>query len=143
MRFKARQGPFGRPAFAALIDKMPSYCLWQQFGSHLPHLQWFAVRILSMVASASAPERFFSKLKWVKSLRRNRLSAEKVKRLLWVHYNMALLERARSLDYAEYPGMDTLAMSLLEDQLLALEIDEDELVEATVVEEEEEEGEEL
>jgi len=96
-----------------------------------------------MVASASAPERFFSKLKWVKSLRRNRLSAEKVKRLLWVHYNMALLERARSLDYAEYPGMDTLAMSLLEDQLLALEIDEDELVEATVVVEEEEEGEEL
>ena len=72
MRFKAKQGAWGMEHVVKNFDHMPAYSCWQMYGASLPHLQWFATRILAMVIGAGAPERFFSKLKWLKSPLRNR-----------------------------------------------------------------------
>ena len=71
---------------AEKVDSMPAYSFWLLYGSGLMHLQWFAVRILAMVTGAGAPERFFSKLKWMKCTRRNRLSQGKIDKILQMHY---------------------------------------------------------
>ena len=44
---------------AMQANNMPAHTFWQMYGSRLVHLQWFAVRILSMVTGAGAPERLF------------------------------------------------------------------------------------
>ena len=96
MRFKAKQGAWGMEHVIAHFDNMPAYSCWQMYGSQLPHLQWFATRILAMVIGAGAPERFFSKLKWLKSPLRNCLSHAKTTKLLRMHYNLKLLARAKT-----------------------------------------------
>ena len=51
--FRAKQGMFGRQSVDRMIDKMPSYQWFQQFGAGVPHLQYFAVRILAMQSVCS------------------------------------------------------------------------------------------
>ena len=94
------------------------------YGAGLVHLQWFAMRILAMVTGAGAPERFFSKLKWMKDSGRNRLSHTKTEKVLRLHYNMRLIERAKKLDVICSRPRNTLKDSLVKDILDAVEVED-------------------
>ena len=121
-----------------MIDKMPSYQWFQQFGAGVPHLQYFAVRILAMQSGGAAPERFYSKLGWIKSKTRNRLGHKKTEKLLFVNLNLVLKHKIQSLDYEEAAKVHhTLDESLLDDAgvdiepMQLLEEHEDEAGDAT------------
>ena len=109
---------------ACKVNTMPAYSFWQMYEAGLVHLQWFAVRILAVVTSAGAPERFFSKLKWMKDSRRNRLSHMKTEKVLRLHYNMRLLERAKKLDIICSRPRNTLKESMVKDMLDAVEVED-------------------
>ena len=122
--YRAKKGVFARPKTITMISQLPSYQFFQQFGAAIPHLQWFAVRILAMSSGAGSPERFYSKLGWIKNHRRNRLGKQRTEKLLWVHLNILLQRQLEDVDQAfEERYVDTLNDSLLSDDLEAVVID--------------------
>ncbi len=69
---------------------------WKADGTDWPLLQDLAIRVFSMAASAAASERNFSTFGFVHSKLRNRLGAEKVKKLVYIKTNASQLEGASS-----------------------------------------------
>lgn len=63
-------------------QRMPSWKWWQTYGRPWPHLRWFAMRLLSMVAAASACERNWSAYEWIHSKKRNRLGVTRAEKLV-------------------------------------------------------------
>ena len=119
--FRAKQGCFASPVAWRMANDMPSYQWFQQFGASVPHLQWFAVRILAMVSGGAAPERFYSKLGWIKNTKRNRLGHAKTEKVMWVHLNLALKKKLHDTDYLEEKATHTLDDSLLTDAGVEIE----------------------
>ena len=54
-----------------------------------------------MVSGGAAPERFYSKLGWIKNAKRNRLGHAKTEKVLWVHLNLALKKLLKKLHGGE------------------------------------------
>ena len=120
--YRAKQGLFARDTVSSMIDKMPSFQWFQQYGASVPHLQWFAVRILAMQSGGAAPERFYSKLGWIKNKRRNRLGHEKTEKLLFVHLNLVLKHKIEKLEFEEATKVHhTLGESHLDDAGIEIE----------------------
>jgi hypothetical protein len=66
---------------------------WAIYGTDAPNLRRIAMRVLSSTASASGCERNWSTFNLIHSKRRNRLGAERLNDLVYVHYNMRLRMR--------------------------------------------------
>ena len=94
-RFRAKVGVFAHKTTIDMIGTIPSYQWWRQYGGCVPHLQWFAVRVLAMVSSSSGCERVFSKLGWIKNKRRNRPGQKLTEKSIYVHYNLAPERRVK------------------------------------------------
>ena len=76
-----------------------------------------------MSSGAGSPERFYSKLGWIKNHRRNRLGKQRTEKLLWVHLNILLQRQLEDVDHAfEERYVDTLNDTLLSDDLEAVVI---------------------
>ena len=63
---------------------------WNLYGSSAPNLKTIAVKILSQTASSSGCERNWSTFGLIHSKQRNRLGHERLRKLVFVHYNMRL-----------------------------------------------------
>ena len=63
---------------------------WSNFGYEVPrlHLQAFAIKVLSQCVTASPCETNWSLYEWIVNKRRNRLSVEKQKNLVYVNANL-------------------------------------------------------
>jgi hypothetical protein len=61
------------------------------FGGY-PHLQMLAKKYLSAPASSCESERLFSTARFIMSDLRNRLSGENLRKLLFLHHNLSLIE---------------------------------------------------
>jgi len=73
------------------------YCIWISWkndtcckGHKYPDLQYFAKRIVSQCMSSSGCERNWSTFALVHTKLRNRLSYDKLHKLVYVHYNLKL-----------------------------------------------------
>ena len=64
---------------------------WQSDCGHWGMLQDIAIRVFSMSSSAAASERNFSLTGFIHNKQRNRLSDEKVKKLVYIKTNAAQL----------------------------------------------------
>ncbi|KAL0214888.1 hypothetical protein P9112_007072 [Eukaryota sp. TZLM1-RC] len=82
---------FGRPLALAGREKenFNAMVWWQQFGYDAPELQKLALQVVSQFVSASAVERLWSLHDWIHSKRRNRLTEERVKKLIAVYNFLA------------------------------------------------------
>lgn len=60
---------------------------WQVDGKAYPNIRKVAIQVFSMATSSAASERGFSAMSFVHSKLRNRLSAEKVKKLIFIKNN--------------------------------------------------------
>ncbi|KAL0211061.1 hypothetical protein P9112_009359 [Eukaryota sp. TZLM1-RC] len=78
---------FGRPLSLAGREKenFNAMIWWQQFGYDAPELQKLALQVVSQFVSASAVERLWSLHDWIHSKRRNRLTEERVNKLIAVY----------------------------------------------------------
>ncbi|KAL8140039.1 LOW QUALITY PROTEIN: hypothetical protein V2J09_006060 [Rumex salicifolius] len=86
-------GLFGRSiAMRARKTKSPAEW-WKTYGFVTPSLQKFAISILSLTCTATGCERNWSVFQQLHTKRRNRLSQSRLKDLIFVKYNMALIRR--------------------------------------------------
>lgn len=60
---------------------------WESFGDEVPELRLFAMKVLSLICSASACERNWSTFNQVHTKKRNRLSTSKMNSLVYIMYN--------------------------------------------------------
>ena len=82
------------------VDKNTSPAAWwNMFASDTPHLQQLALRIVSQCASSSGCERNWSTFALIHMKVRNRLSQEKLHKLLYVNYNLQIRMRDVSWTY--------------------------------------------
>ena len=71
-----------------------------------------------MIGNTHSAEGGFSKLKYLKHSRRNRLTQQRTVDLMWVQSNLALKEKIRDVNYMETLVRQNLYESLLQDELL-------------------------
>ncbi|XP_052203350.1 uncharacterized protein LOC127808780 [Diospyros lotus] len=91
--YKNAEGLFGMEMAKRKRNKKAPAEWWRFFGLSTPNLQKFAVRVLSLVCSASSCERDLKIFKRLHSKRRNRLAQERLNDLVFVKYNRALMRR--------------------------------------------------
>ena len=93
------EGKFSRPMLWAAAKSNDAWRWWKSFGSHCPELQSVAIKVLSLVATASSCERSWSTFDFIHSKRRNRLTAARANDLVYCFSNLRL--RDREADRAE------------------------------------------
>ncbi|KAI3690942.1 hypothetical protein L2E82_49155 [Cichorium intybus] len=69
---------------------------WATYGSSAPHLQKFAIRVLSLTCSATSCERNWGVFQHLHTKKRNRLAQERLNDMVYVKFNRALRRRYRS-----------------------------------------------
>ncbi|GAB4826523.1 hypothetical protein Ancab_039985 [Ancistrocladus abbreviatus] len=80
--------------------EMDAKSWWLLYGVYTPKLQDLVVRLLGQVSSSSCYERNWSTYSFLHSLRRNKITPQRVEDLVFVHTNLRLLAR-RSPSYME------------------------------------------
>ncbi|KAL6596062.1 hypothetical protein ACP70R_047426 [Stipagrostis hirtigluma subsp. patula] len=91
--FKNALGLFGMQSAILTRTKKSPADWWDSYGDDCPELQRFAIRVLSLTCSSSGCERNWSAFEQVHSKRRNRLHQAKMNDLVFVMYNLKLMER--------------------------------------------------
>ena len=72
-------------------------------GGTLPELRELATRVLAQPVGAGAGERNWSTYGFLVDKRRNRLSVDRGRKLVYAHLNVRLLRKVRTVDYhSEY-----------------------------------------
>jgi hypothetical protein len=78
---------------------MPAYKWWASWGATLPELREVAMRALAQPMGAGAGERNWSTYGFIVDKRRNRLSVDRGRKLVYAHLNVRLLRKVRTADY--------------------------------------------
>ena len=99
--FRSSQGIFARPVAKAAASTMPAHQWWHSFGSGVPELQRFAIRVLSQTATSSAAERNWSLFGFFQNKRRSRLNPKTIEKMVYIHANTRLMDKVEEVDYVE------------------------------------------
>ncbi|CAM0151699.1 unnamed protein product [Urochloa decumbens] len=108
--FRECHGRFNRPTARAGALSMSPTDWWFQFGGEVPTLQKYALHIVSQCVSSSRCERNWSTFALVHTKIRNKLSYDKLHKLVYVHYN--LKERIQEKTVQQQKEVDPCAMML-------------------------------
>jgi hypothetical protein len=84
-----------------MLENRAKTCIqyWLVDGASYPTLRDVAINVFSMVTSSAASERGFSAMGFVHSKLRNRLSTEKVEKLVFIKNNAPQLTEQASIDW--------------------------------------------
>ncbi|XP_075512623.1 uncharacterized protein LOC142548185 [Primulina tabacum] len=93
--FTEQIGEFGSPLAKMAVKKSLPAEWWNEYGEEAPHLRKLAIKVLSQTCPSSGCERKWSTWSLIHAKLRNRLTIEKLYKLVYVHYNMRL--RVRNL----------------------------------------------
>ncbi|KAL0224697.1 hypothetical protein RCL1_002609 [Eukaryota sp. TZLM3-RCL] len=97
--FKTQIGVLGRSMCIQAAEENEGYKWWATYGSACKELHRVAQRLLAQVSSASACERNWSEFEAVHSKTRNRLKAQKLKKLVFIDHNEKLVKKVLSVDF--------------------------------------------
>jgi hypothetical protein len=98
VRFRNRQGIFGREMILSAAKDMPPYSFWDAFGSETPELQRVAMKICAQSTSSSACERNWADYDFVHNKRRNRLQPGRAEKLVRCFSNLRLFQLRDKVD---------------------------------------------
>ena len=93
---------FQMPLVQSSAQRSDPVAWWNQNCSEIPHLQYVAVRILSLACANSAAERNWSLHGFLFSKSRNRMSFQLQKQLVNVHSNLKLKRKLRDKEATDY-----------------------------------------
>ena len=91
LHYKQKKGLFSRAEAPGFHNQPMKY--WHLYGSETPVIQDLAITLFSQVTSASACETNWSAFEYVYSKRRNKLSTDKARKLVYVHSKLKLLHQ--------------------------------------------------
>ncbi|KAL9680700.1 hypothetical protein QQ045_012479 [Rhodiola kirilowii] len=86
-------GSFGDPDAIKRRYTMDPTGRWVNFGTRVPLLQGFAIRLLGQPTSSSCAERNWSSYSFINSAKRNKLHPKRAEDLVFIHNNLQLLSR--------------------------------------------------
>jgi len=110
--FRLQKGCWQRAVVQNAMSNTSAHAFWTLLGSRAPELQSLAIQVLSQVSSASACERAWSAYAFIHDKKRNRLTASRASKLVWVFSNLRLVKSMQSLDCKEqFPEWDGLSDS--------------------------------
>jgi hypothetical protein len=93
--YKSRMGDFRLEMVQESACTLLASAWWRSYGSAIPELRYFAIRILDEVISSSASERNWKDFKHIRSKIRNRLSLDSTKKQVIVAINLRLKDLQR------------------------------------------------
>ncbi|KAL4567756.1 hypothetical protein LXL04_023349 [Taraxacum kok-saghyz] len=97
-RYRNAEALFGLPlAVRHRTTKSPADW-WASYGSSAPNLKKFAIRVLSLICSATSCERNWSVFQHLHTKKRNRLAQARLNDMVFVKFNRALNRRAKDKD---------------------------------------------
>ncbi|XP_058223526.1 uncharacterized protein LOC131333175 [Rhododendron vialii] len=100
LKYKNKEGGFGRPlaamGCATNNDSYDPVGWWSNYGNHTPNLKRMATRILSLTSSSSGCERNWSTFEGIHTKKRNRLDATRLNNLVYVQFNVKLINNKRN-----------------------------------------------
>ncbi|RWR71850.1 hypothetical protein CKAN_00003400 [Cinnamomum micranthum f. kanehirae] len=102
--YTQRRGGFADPLAMRAIGKMPPADWWTNFGEDTPMLRKAAARILSQVTTSSNYEKNWSTFSLIHTKSRNRLTMQKLNKLVYYHYNLKLRNRTRERRASDDPN---------------------------------------
>ncbi|XP_031282661.1 uncharacterized protein LOC116141281 [Pistacia vera] len=118
--------------FLDVVDNKAS--AFKTYGYSTPHLQQFAIKILSQTSTSSGCERNWSVFKRIHTKRRNRLEHQRLNDLVFIHYNLRLKNRMcykkSSCDPIDYESIDKTEFWIANDEQEGDEFNLDELEQA-------------
>lgn len=91
--FSSEAYPFNQPHIIAARDDEEPIIWWANYGSSTPHLQSLAFKLLSQPASSSCCERNWSHYDNIQTVKRNRLTSERARDLVFCHNNLRQVAR--------------------------------------------------
>lgn len=91
--YKSSVGDWTSPTAVMNASSMPGHLWWEEYCSDLPLIQRPAMRVLAQCSSSSSCERVWSTFEFVHSKKRNRLTSKRLNDLVFVHYNLRLLQQ--------------------------------------------------
>jgi hypothetical protein len=121
MAFRDREGSFGSEDAGDDADSCPAYQWWGMYGGAHPELTKVAKKVLSQPTSACSCERNWSSYDYIHNTRRNRLTAERARDLVYVFTNGRLVEKIGKDDGAQFIDWD-------EEEEMEEEAEEEEVV---------------
>ncbi|XP_066345436.1 uncharacterized protein [Miscanthus floridulus] len=95
-KFQSREGPFSKKLARTFenFDYNPGKTSWWWlYGTETPALQKMATRILSLTASSSGCERNWGGFDGVHTKKRNRLTVDRLNKLVYIQFNNRLLNK--------------------------------------------------
>ena len=96
-QFHNKEGLFGDPWIIDAIPKMTRASWWKEYGSQTIELQHIATRVLSIASSSGTCERNWAAFDFIHSKRRNRLKPSRAADLVYVFFNMKLVNRSTNV----------------------------------------------
>ncbi|KAF8065964.1 RNF32 [Scenedesmus sp. PABB004] len=106
MAFRNGEGSFGQDLAKAVAPITPAHQWWETYGQAWPEAQRVAVRVLSQVASASSCERAWSAYDFIHNKRRNRLTPQRARDLVYVFTNTRLATKISAEGGEQFHGWD-------------------------------------
>ncbi|XP_059309941.1 uncharacterized protein LOC132061087 [Lycium ferocissimum] len=97
-KYKRVDGTFGKESAITARDRLSLVEWWLQYGNHVPVLQKFAVKVLSLTCSASGCERNWSIYEHIHSKKRNRLELKCLNDLVYIKCNRRFKRRYKARD---------------------------------------------
>ncbi|RWR73192.1 hypothetical protein CKAN_00144800 [Cinnamomum micranthum f. kanehirae] len=88
-------GSFGTPTARRAIMKSFPAEWWLNYGESAPILRKIAMKVLSQTTTSSNCERNWSTFSFIHTKVRNRLTMQKLNKLVYIHYNIKLRNRQR------------------------------------------------
>ena len=94
--YREKRGLFSTDAASSFNpDEDDPVSWWSNFGCEVPELQSFAMKALSQSTSASPCETNWSLFDWVINKKRNRLTVDKQRDLIYVNASLRLMNNSR------------------------------------------------
>ncbi|RWR73239.1 hypothetical protein CKAN_00150000 [Cinnamomum micranthum f. kanehirae] len=104
--YNVRAGSFGTTTARRAIAQTYPAEWWLNYGESAPALRTIAIKVLSQTTSSSNCERNWSTFSFIHTRPRNRLTMQKLNKLVYIHYNLKLRSRNRRRrqfeDHREY-----------------------------------------
>ena len=97
--YKNKEGLFAHSVVWKNAKTMRGGEWWRLYGGQAPQLAKVAIRALSAPTAAGAGERNWSTYGFIVSRLRNKLSALRAKKLVFVHYNKRVARKVKRVDY--------------------------------------------
>ncbi|ONL96592.1 hAT dimerization domain-containing protein / transposase-related [Zea mays] len=94
IKFQNREGPFSKKLARTFenFDYNPA-SWWRLYGTETPALQKMATKILSLTTSSSGCERNWSGFDGVHTKKRNRLTTDRLNKLVYIQFNNRLINK--------------------------------------------------